>query len=269
MKDLKDKVAVVTGGASGIGRATALALARRGAHVAVADLHEARGRQTAQDLEALGVRALFQRCDVSRDEEVGRLRQATLDRFGRVDVLMNNVGVLPVGAFDEVGMDAWERTFQVNLFSYVRCTQAFLPELSANGEGHVVNTASMAGLLAYDPKSLAYGASKAAVISLSEGLVLALRPRNIGVTCLCPGGVTTNIREQISAHGDTAFLGEYCRRFVASREASDVGEMVVSAILENRFLLHTDDSVQEILLRRAQDPEGFLREMGDFIGSLA
>jgi len=269
MQDLKDKVAVVTGGASGIGRGTALALARRGVHVAIADLHEERGAQTARDAESLGVRAIFQRCDVSRDEEVGRLRQAAQDAFGRVDILMNNVGVLPVGAFDEVDMGAWERCFQVNLFSYVRCAQSFLPDLSAHGEGHIVNTASMAGLLAYDPKSIAYGASKAAVISLSEGLVLALRPRNIGVTCLCPGGVATNISEQISAHGDTAFLGEYCRRNVASRKPDEVGEMVVAAIRENRFLLHTDDSVQAILARRAADPEGFLREMGDFIESLA
>jgi len=268
MQDLAGKVAVITGGASGIGRGTALALARRGVHVVIADLHAERGAQTAQDLQALGVRSLFRPCDVTRDADVRALRAAAIEGMGRVDILMNNCGILPVGAFDEVGFEAWERCFQVNLFSYVRCTQAFLPDLAAQGEGHIVNTASMAGLLAYDPKSLAYGASKAAVVSLSEGLALALAPRNIGVTCLCPGGVSTNIREQVTAHGDIAFLGEYCSRHIKSRTPDEVGEMVVEAIKRNQFLLHTDEAAHDILVRRAKDPEAFLAEMQTFIESL-
>ncbi len=267
MKDFSNKTVLITGGASGIGRSTALALAARGAKIVVADMHQERGAETVRDIKALGSEAIFHACDVADEAHILSLRDAAHAAFGPLHILMNNVGILPVGNFADVPFSTWERTFAVNLFSYVRCTQIFLPDLIAAGEAHIVNTASAAGLFAYDTKSITYAVSKAAVVALSEGLALSLRPHNIGVTCLCPGGVMTNIIEQLKPHGDPTGMGVYASKKMVMRTADEVAAMVVSAIETNRFLLHTDDSVQETLKKRAANPEEFLDYISNFLAN--
>lgn len=269
MRDFANKTALITGGASGIGRAMAATLAARGARIVIADLHAERGAAAAREIEEAGGKAIFQACDVSREDDLVALRDAAHGAFGPIDLLMNNVGILPVGTFADVPLASWERTFAVNLFSYVRCTQVFLPDLMAAGGAHLINTASAAGLFAYDPKSIAYAVSKSAVIALSENLALALAPHHIGVTCLCPGGVQTNIAEQIQPFGDPSGLGAYATRHIASRTAQEVAAMLVAAVEDNRFLLLTDESVANSLQRRAEDPQAFLANMGAFLASLA
>jgi NAD(P)-dependent dehydrogenase (short-subunit alcohol dehydrogenase family) len=261
MDGFKDKVAVITGAASGMGRATALAFAREGAHVAIADLNDQRARETADEITARGVQAIAVHCDVGDDADVAALRQAVVDRFGRTDILMNNAGVLPVGPFEDTPIAAWERVLQINFLSVVRCTQAFLPDLLAAGEAHIINTASLAGLMGYDPYSLAYAAAKAAVVNLSEGLAVALRPRGVGVTCLCPGPVVTNIREQISLHGNAPQLGVYPSSKYAARTADEVAAMVLEAVRAKRFLLATNEEVYADLTARAADPDRFIDEV--------
>jgi len=265
MQSFKDKVAVVTGGASGIGRGSALALAREGVNVAILDLNDQRARETAAEAERLGVAALPLHCDVASDDSVAAARLAVLGRFGRVDVLMNNAGVLPVGAFEATPIPEWERVLQINFIAVVRCTQAFLPDLAASGDGHIVNTASLAGLFAYDPFTLAYGAAKAAVVSLSEGLAVSLRGRNIGVTCLCPGPVATNIAEQLRMFGQIGELGAYARRNFRGRTPDEVGQQVVAAIRDGRFLLPTNDEVFEELQQRGAEPEAFVQRISRFL----
>jgi NAD(P)-dependent dehydrogenase (short-subunit alcohol dehydrogenase family) len=208
MKEFKHKVAVITGGASGMGRGTALALAREGVHVAIADLNAERMASTVAELEALGVQAIGVRCDVSRPEDIAELRRQTIERLGRVDILMNNAGILPIGAFENTPLSEWEHVLRVNFLSVVTGVQTFLPDLQANGEAHIVNTSSLAATFAYDANTFAYNASKAAVLSLSEGLALTLAPR-IGVTCLVPGPVATNIGEQVRPSGPVGKVGGY------------------------------------------------------------
>ncbi|HEY6868601.1 MAG TPA: SDR family oxidoreductase [Novosphingobium sp.] len=265
MRNFEGKVAVITGGASGIGRGAARALAREGAHIAVADLHAERMAETVAELEALGVRAISVACDVGRVEDIGNLRSRTLDHFGRVDILMNNAGVLPVGQFENTPLAEWEHVLRVNFLSVVAGVQAFLPDLAANGEGHVVNTASLAATFAYDPFTLAYNASKAAVLSLSEGLALALKPKGVSVTCLVPGPVMTNIGEQIRPQGPLGELGAYASANFAIRTPDDVGALVVEAIRSKRFFLPTNENVFDVLRSRAENPERFLAEIQAFL----
>ncbi len=259
MRNFKDRVAVITGAASGMGRATALALAGEGVHVVVADIHDDRAAETAAMAEALGVQALAVHCDVSESAQITALRDAAMDRFGRVNILMNNAGVLPVGRIEDQPLASFERAMRINFLSVVAGVQAFLPALSTADEAHIVNTASYAGLISYAPATLAYSASKAAVVNLSEGLAVYLRPRGIGITCLCPGPVTTNIGEQITVHGQMPeALGEFATRTTLRREASEVGEMVVGAIRANRFLLVTDERMLDEVRDHGADPEGFI-----------
>jgi len=270
MREFAGKVAVVTGGASGIGRAAALALARRGVGIAIADVNPARGEATASEIADLGVRSSFTLCDVTSDAAVLGLRDRVLDHFGRVDILMNTAGVLAAGAFEDIPIAAWERCLQVNLLSCVRCVQAFLPALRQAGAGagaHIVNTSSLSALFANEPRLTPYAASKAALVSLTESLAVTLRPQNIGVTCLCPGAVPTNIGESLETYGEGGGLGVFAARYVPVRTAEEIGEMVADAIAENRFLVISGGTVQRVQQMRAADPDRFVAGMAAFFAA--
>ena len=191
-----DAVAVITGAGSGIGRAAARSLAARGARVVVTDIDGDRADHGGRRARRRRPSAAHVRRHQPRRPR-GRPDLA-LDRFGRIDVVMNNVGILAVGAVEDIPLEAWQRVVDINLLGVVRSNLVFLPLLLAQGSGHVVNTASTAGLLPYGFDRLPYTATKHAVVGLSESLALYLRPRGIGVTCLCPAGVATNILEQIT-----------------------------------------------------------------------
>ncbi len=256
MKDLRGKVAVITGAGSGIGRGTALALARSGTHVVVADLNEARTQEVAAECTERGAAGIGLCLDVNEQAHFDAARDLALERFGRVDIVMNNVGVISAGLPEHIPMDEWERIVSTNLLSVVRSNATFLPVLLAQGSGHVVNTASTAGLFAYAYERLPYSATKAAVIAISEAISLYLRPQGIGVTCLCPGPVATNIGEFVTFSGPPVVMrgpGDY-----PPVTGEQVGEMVRQAIVDDQFLLLTHPEIHDVLVRRAQDPEGFL-----------
>lgn len=264
MLDFKDKVAIVTGGASGIGKGCALAFAGEGAHIVIADVNDGRAQETIFEVKALGVEAFAIQCDVSSDADIDKLRSATLERFGKLNILMNNVGSLPVGRFEDVPLSEWERCFQINVFSYVRAMQKLLPDIIAAGEGHLINTASLAGYLAYDPMSLTYAASKAAVVSLTEGIALDLLPKNIGVTCLSPGPVATNIGEQARMFSEDVEVGRFPSQYFPSHTPEEVGAQIVAAIRENRFLVQTNPEADAYVARRGEDADGFLAELLEY-----
>ncbi|HUF84779.1 MAG TPA: SDR family oxidoreductase, partial [Acidimicrobiia bacterium] len=147
--DVDGTVAVITGGASGIGRATALELARGGADVVVADLHDERAAEVVSEIEGLGRKALAVHCDVASDDDVERLAREAFDAFDHVDILFNNAGVPLLGPPDRVPMADWDWILQINLYGPIRGVRAFVPAMIKRGHGYVVNTASIAGLLAY------------------------------------------------------------------------------------------------------------------------
>jgi NAD(P)-dependent dehydrogenase (short-subunit alcohol dehydrogenase family) len=255
MRDLRDRVAVVTGGGSGIGRGTALALAARGMRLAVADVDGARAEGVAREVCEAGGHAIGVACDVARDADVDALRALVDHELGGADVVMSNVGVIASGRPEAIPVSEWARVLDVNVLSAARTIHAFVPGLLARGEGHLVFTASTAGLYTYAYDRLPYAASKGAVVALAEGLALYLRPQGIGVTCLCPGPVATNIVEQIAFSGEVLPIRS---PGLSVLDPGAVGEMVAEAIVEDRFLLLTHPEVQDFQRRRAEDPEGFL-----------
>lgn len=259
MESLAGTTVVITGAASGIGRSTAQAVAKRGANVVIADRDEPGAQTVAAAIRETGAGALAVATDVGEDDAFERLRDATLAQFGRVDVIMNNAGVLTRGFPEHIPVTEWQRVLNINLVSVVRSNAAFLPILLERGSGHLVNTASFAGLFGYSFDRLPYAASKAALIQISEGLAFYLRPKGIGVTVLCPGPVATNIAATIKSFGPEAGTRGPGTQFTV-KMPDEVGEMVVEAILTNRFMLPTDEQAVAILERRAHDWDGFVAD---------
>jgi NAD(P)-dependent dehydrogenase (short-subunit alcohol dehydrogenase family) len=254
--DLADSVAVVTGAGSGIGRAIARSLAREKSHVVVTDIDDERTETVAAEIRSGGGDAVALHCDVSQLADFERVRDTCLDRFGRVDVVVNNVSVLAVGPPEAIPLDEWHRALDINLLGIVRSNQVFLPVLMDQQRGHVVNTASTAGLLPYGYDRLPYTTTKHAIVGLSESLALYLRPRGIGVTCLCPAGVITNIAEHIRYFGSSTSPRAPALPVV---EASVVGDLVVEAITGDRFLVLTTPEVGDEIAARGRDIDGYVR----------
>jgi NAD(P)-dependent dehydrogenase (short-subunit alcohol dehydrogenase family) len=189
------KVAVVTGAASGLGRAVALQLAGRGMRVALADIEESPLDEAVAQVSALGVEVVGVPTDVRSGEQVDALAATALERFGQVDLVMNNAGVCHVpGPIWTFTVDDWRWILDVNLWGVAHGVRAFVPHLVAQGSGHVVNTASMAGI-SDSPSLGVYSASKHGVVGLSEALAadLAIAAPGVKVTIVCPGGMQTNI----------------------------------------------------------------------------
>jgi NAD(P)-dependent dehydrogenase (short-subunit alcohol dehydrogenase family) len=262
--ELSAKVAVITGGASGIGRATALAMARRGAHVVVADVNEARLAETAAEVERFGRRSLAVRCDVSSDGDVEALAGKALDSMGRVDLVFNNAGVICRGALEELAIDDWRWQFEINVLGVVRGIKAFLPHMLARGSGYIVNTASVAGLFALTGEGAPYIASKFAVVGLTEALALYVRPRGIGVSVLCPGSVDTNLGETARVIGMTPEreLSETAQSSTVQGNKlmtpDEVGEIVCAGVEADRFFILPEATHAETLLRRTADWNAFM-----------
>ncbi len=250
-----ESVAVITGAGSGIGRAAAISLARRGARIVVTDVDEGRAEAVAEEIAAAGGQAVWASCDVTDAEAIERARDLALTAFGHVEIVMNNVGVLAMGPPESLPLHAWQRIVDINLLGVVRSNLVFLPHLLAQGKGHVVNTASASGLLAYGFDRLPYVATKHALVGLTESLAIYLRPRGIGVTCLCPSGVITNIVEQITSFGEPAAPRAPDHPIVA---AEVVGELVAGAVETGRFLVLTAAEVHDELVERARDIDAYI-----------
>jgi NAD(P)-dependent dehydrogenase (short-subunit alcohol dehydrogenase family) len=254
--DLRGKVAVVTGGASGIGRALADRFAAEGMSLVVADIEEAALDAAAKELADGGADVLVVPTDVSSQESVDELARATFDRFGTAHVVCNNAGVggHGYGAW-EGPREEWEWVLGVNLWGVVHGVRAFVPALVEQDEGHVVNTASMAGLAAL-PFMGPYSTSKHAVVGLSEVLFheLAVRSSAVKVSVLCPGFLNTRIIDSDRnwldrlgsapprAQDEGAELMEQLGRALmeAAPSPSGLAGSVVDAIRTGRFLVLTD-----------------------------
>jgi 3-oxoacyl-[acyl-carrier protein] reductase len=187
---LEGKIAVVTGGAQGIGRAIALGLGREGAKVVVADLQSEKARSVADELGRLATEALPMEVDVADESSVRRLAEQTFNRFGRVDILVNDAGVYLKAPVVEINEENWDRTINVNLGGNFLCSRAFVPSMRARKAGRIISIAS--GIAHYGAKEFApYAASKAAIIGFVKALARELGPDGITVNAICPGVANT------------------------------------------------------------------------------
>ncbi len=210
----------ITGGASGLGRALAERFAQAGWKVCIGDVNEARGQETQKALAARSPDALFLRCDVTREEALASVATTLEARWGGVDVLVNNAGVAGAGAIEDVSLADWQWILDINLLGVVRGCRVFTPLFKRQGRGHIVNVASMAGLLDV-PLMSSYNATKAAVVSLSETLQNELADAGIGVTVLCPSFFKTNLAESLRT-GDESLrtaMGHLLERSPLTAEA--------------------------------------------------
>jgi NAD(P)-dependent dehydrogenase (short-subunit alcohol dehydrogenase family) len=261
----RDRVAVVTGGGSGIGRALALALSREGAHVVVADLDEVGMAETCRGVAAHGRDALAVRTDVADLASVRALADRAFARFGAVHVLCNNAGVAIHGGLEAATQADWQWVIGVNLWGVIHGLLAFLPRMIAQGQGgHVVNTASMAGLIASQGLGI-YNTSKYAVVGLSETLAKDLKPYGLGVSVLCPMGVSSRIRESERArpaalrNPSDASPAPPITLIGRTLSPAEVAEQVIDALRAGELYVITHEEGLEPLRRRSHRIEEAVR----------
>jgi NAD(P)-dependent dehydrogenase (short-subunit alcohol dehydrogenase family) len=255
--DLRGTAAVVTGAGSGIGRAIATEFARRGARVLVTDVDDTRAETVAGEITAEGNGAAWQHLDVTERDDFVAARARCLDEFGRVDVVVNNVATMLSGRAEQIPADEWSRLLDVNVLGIVRSNEVFLPGLIEQGHGHVVNTASLSGMLVYAYDRTPYAASKAAVLMLSQQLFVYLRPYGVGVSCLAPAGVITNIVEHMKPVGEQLPLRAPDLPVVTADVA---GTRVADAVESRAFLVLTADEARDELRRIGDDLDAYLLE---------
>jgi len=263
--DIGQRVAVVTGGASGIGRSLCFALAEHGARgVVVADVDAGGAAQTAADIEAGGHRALAVTADMSTEDEVKALVARTEEVFGPVDLFFSNAGIIVDGGV-EVADEAWSRIWAINVQSHVYATRALLPGMLARGEGYLVITASAAGLLT-ELGSAPYSVTKHAAVGLAEWLSITYGDRGLRVSCLCPQAVRTNLiatshREISEMPPERTGLGTPQASVDGVLTPDEVAQTVIAAVQEERFLILPHPEVATYEQRRAGDRERWLRGM--------
>lgn len=253
MQDLQGKVAVITGAGSGIGEGIARAAAGAGMQVVVADIDIVKAQQVADDL---GDRAFAVQVDVSNLESVEALRDACLEHFGAVHLLCNNAGVRIGALMKDADIKDWQYQINVNLYGVIHGLKVFLPLLVEQGEGHVVNTASIGGLIAGPPEGL-YSTTKFAVVGLSESLLMEVAEHGVGVSVLCPGLVDTRlIQQSLDVRPGTMDPGidhhQPAPDTASGISPLTVGEQVIDAVREGGFYIITHDDYREIIAMRHQ-----------------
>lgn len=236
MKNFNDKVTVITGAGSGIGRALACELAGRGARLALSDVNSVAVADTAASCEKLGAQAKGYVLDVADRAAVQAHAQEVVADFGRVNLVVNNAGVALMATVEEMSYDDLDWIVGINFWGVVNGTKAFLPHLIASGEGHLVNISSVFGLVGV-PTQSAYNATKFAVRGFTESLrqEMLIQRRPVGVTCVHPGGIRTNIARDARSSDDVSSdkkAADFAR--IARTTPEDAAKAIVRGVERNR-----------------------------------
>ena len=246
--ELDNRVCVVTGGASGIGAATCRAFAAKGARVVVTDINMEGARQVAEEIGGLAIT-----CDVSVEAEVNNLVAESEKQLGPIDLFFNNAAVATGGNPLNTPIDVWQDQWNINVMAHVYAVRAVLPGMLARGQGYLLHTASMAGILT-SQGNLTYATTKHAVVGLAEWLSITYHDEGIRVSLLAPLGVRTPMLGDLSSPFAVSAAGPI-------KEPEDVADMVVSGVQSESFLILTDPIAQTWMERKTNDPERWLTGM--------
>ena len=257
------KIVLITGAATGIGRATATELARLGSRVVIADLDGVKAEEAASSIHAQGGEALGVGCDVTRDDDVAALMNAVSAKFGRVDVLINNASMPPVaGRIEDIPFETWDTALQVNVLGYVRMIRAVLPTMIERGSGYLVNTASSLAILPDPPTrfQIPYTTTKGAQLAMSYGLAHALHPRGVHVSVFCPGITATSDclgGQSVTTSGTvmpsiTEFLDGVDPRRNKPATAEFACSVLIEGMRQEKFLISSQLGYEEQIVEFAQ-----------------
>ncbi len=235
MKSIRGKQALITGAASGIGKAIALALAREGADLYLLDVDEAGLKDTLAEVTSLKVKALGRVCDLTKPEAITQAVQEVLARWQHIDILVNNAGVAYYGPTHKMTAEQWNWLLSINLLAPIQLTRELLPVLMARPEAHILNVCSIAGLVA-GGRFAAYHTSKFGLVGFSEALRAEYGRKGIGVTALCPGPVRTKLYESAQTGKGSAKAVPQPPKWVCTTETK-VAEKAIKAIRKNRRLV--------------------------------
>ena len=243
LMNMEGRVGVVTGGATGLGLQMATALAEAGANVVICSRKLENCEEAAHAIEKLGVKALAYGCDVTKPEQVEALKEATMQKFGRVDALINNAGRAWVAPVEDMPLDRWQQVLDLNITAPFLCAQAFGREMIKVKRGKIINIASIAGLVGRNPKnynSIAYGTSKGALVNFTRDLAVKWAQHNIQVNAICPGFFVTPINEKMFIKNSEQILreiplartgGEDDLKGIAVLLASDASNFMTGAVI--------------------------------------
>jgi NAD(P)-dependent dehydrogenase (short-subunit alcohol dehydrogenase family) len=247
--NLKDKVAVVTGGAQGIGRALAVRFAAEGARaVVVADLDIDKAEQVASEINGIAIKT-----NVGDEADIKNLVAQTLENYGQIDLFCSNAGIAGVYGGAEVSNEDWQQIWDVNVMAHILAARYVVPSMIERGEGYLLNTASAAGLLT-QVNAAPYSVTKHAAVAFAEWLSIAYGDKGIKVSCLCPQGVRTRMLLGEDGKGENFLVA-------GSLSPEEVAEIVVKGIEEEHFLILPHPEVAEYFRRKANDYDRWLRGM--------
>jgi len=239
---IKDKVAIITGASSGIGYATALALSKAGAKVAIGARRTDRLEKLAKKITDNGGEVFYQKLDVTQRSECENFAKAVLEKWGSIDILVNNAGLMPLSLFKNLKVDEWDRMIDVNIKGVLYCTASVILHMKEKKSGHIVNISSVAGRTVF-PTGTVYCATKHAITAFSEGLRQEFSARsNIRVTCIEPGVVSTELTDTITDESLKGFV-ENAKKMEAL-QAEDIANAILYAVESPSYV-----NVNEILIR--------------------
>ena len=239
---IKEKVAIITGASSGIGYATALALSKSGAKIAIGARRTDKLSELEQKIKETGGEVFSQKLDVTKKSECDSFTKAVLEKWGSIDILINNAGLMPLSFVKNLKIDEWDQMVDVNIKGVLYCTGAVIPHMLEKQSGHIVNISSVAGRIVF-PAGSVYCATKHAITAFSEGLRQELSVRkNIRVTCIEPGVVATELTNTITDESLSGFV-ENAKKMEAL-QADDIANAIVFALESPNHV-----NVNEILVR--------------------
>ena len=225
--NIADKVVVITGASSGIGESTAKLLARHGAKVVVGARRKDRIDAVVKEISGAGGKAIGFAVDVTKRAELEALIKGAVDSFGRVDVIVNNAGIMPIAPIQLLKVDEWDRQIDVNIKGVLYGVAAALPQMQKQKSGHIINVASVFGIKVFAPGGTVYSATKFAVRALTEGLRVELHSENIRCTMISPGAVATEIPESSSEEATRENLREFYKMAIP---ANSIASAIAYAI---------------------------------------